>query len=181
MAALAFAIDQPAVCERRVSHLVLVATAARSPLLGRPGGLAERVATAAVSSGLSERGLASERLGPWLVRASLGRSPSMVALRATQESVVAAARATRRDLLAEIASLDLVDALPGVRVPTTVAYGTADLLTPPKLNRELVESIPGAVGVVLHGCGHQLPFEAPDQLADVVLDVLERQAGPESP
>ncbi|HLH46563.1 MAG TPA: alpha/beta hydrolase, partial [Acidimicrobiales bacterium] len=58
---------------------------------------------------------------------------------------------------------------------TTVVWGTRDALTLPSLVAEVAELIPGARSVVLHGLGHQLVFEAPDQLADVLGDAA---AGP---
>jgi non-heme chloroperoxidase len=175
MAAQAFAVAHKDVLVDRVSHLVLVATAARSPLLGGPGSRYERAAIAATSHPTVARAVASERLGPHLVRFSLGAHPSMVALRATQESLVACPPETRSGFLHDMAALDLTTTIGSITVPTTVVYGSRDALTFPALNRQIAELIPGARTEVLHGAGHQLVFEAPDQLADVLADAA---AGP---
>jgi pimeloyl-ACP methyl ester carboxylesterase len=47
-------------------------------------------------------------------------------------------------------------------VPTLVAAGEADLLTPPDLAREMAAGIPGAVLHLFPGCAHLPTMEAPD-------------------
>ncbi|MCO6415567.1 alpha/beta fold hydrolase [Siccirubricoccus sp. KC 17139] len=51
--------------------------------------------------------------------------------------------------------------LPGIAVPTLVAVGEADALTPPELATEMAEAIPGARLEVIPGCGHLPPMEEP--------------------
>lgn len=51
--------------------------------------------------------------------------------------------------------------LPGIAVPTLVAAGEADALTPPCLAREMAAAIPGARLALLPGCGHLPPMEDP--------------------
>ncbi|TCZ66627.1 alpha/beta fold hydrolase [Roseicella aquatilis] len=51
--------------------------------------------------------------------------------------------------------------LPGIRVPTLVAVGEADALTPPELSEEIAAAIPGARLHRIVGCGHLPPMEAP--------------------
>jgi pimeloyl-ACP methyl ester carboxylesterase len=51
--------------------------------------------------------------------------------------------------------------LPGIRVPTLVAVGEQDVLTPPDLAEEMAAGIPGAVLHRIPGSGHLPPMEAP--------------------
>ena len=50
--------------------------------------------------------------------------------------------------------------LHGLRVPTLVVSGEQDLLTPPRLTRELANAIPGARLVLMPAVGHLAPAEA---------------------
>ena len=47
-----------------------------------------------------------------------------------------------------------------------VLFGAARL---PKLARSLAGAIPGARLIELRGAGHMLPYEEPDQLAEIIL------------
>jgi pimeloyl-ACP methyl ester carboxylesterase len=51
--------------------------------------------------------------------------------------------------------------LPGIRVPTLVAVGEADQLTPPVLAEEIAGGIAGARLHRIPGCGHLPPLEEP--------------------
>jgi pimeloyl-ACP methyl ester carboxylesterase len=51
--------------------------------------------------------------------------------------------------------------LPGLRLPTLVAVGEGDVLTPPELAEEIAAGIPGARLHRIPGCGHLPPLEAP--------------------
>jgi pimeloyl-ACP methyl ester carboxylesterase len=55
--------------------------------------------------------------------------------------------------------------LPGFDLPTLVAVGEADALTPPDLAEEMATMIPGAALRVIEGCGHLPPMEAPGATA----------------
>jgi len=57
---------------------------------------------------------------------------------------------------------DARDRLPGLRVPTLVTVGSEDILTPPRLARELATVIPGARLEVLAGGGHGYFWETPE-------------------
>ena len=51
--------------------------------------------------------------------------------------------------------------LPGIRVPTLVAVGEQDVLTPPDHAEEMAAGIPDAVLHRIPGCGHLPPMEFP--------------------
>ncbi len=55
--------------------------------------------------------------------------------------------------------------LPRIAVPTLVAVGEADALTPPDRAAEIAGLIPGAQLMVLPGCGHLPPMEDPAAVA----------------
>jgi pimeloyl-ACP methyl ester carboxylesterase len=62
--------------------------------------------------------------------------------------------------------------LPGIRLPTLVAVGEADALTPPALAAEIAAGIPGAVLHHIPGCGHLPPMEAPAATTALLRDWL---------
>jgi pimeloyl-ACP methyl ester carboxylesterase len=62
--------------------------------------------------------------------------------------------------------------LGGIRVPTLVACGADDVLTPPACSREIAEEVPGAVLEVLPECGHLLTWEQPEAVNRLLLDWL---------
>ncbi|HEY0207069.1 MAG TPA: alpha/beta fold hydrolase [Acetobacteraceae bacterium] len=62
--------------------------------------------------------------------------------------------------------------LPGIRVPTLVAVGEADALTPPALASEIAAGIPGALLRTMAGAGHLPPLEQPEQVSAMLLEWL---------
>lgn len=63
--------------------------------------------------------------------------------------------------------------LPQVAVPTLVAVGAGDQLTPPDLAAEIAGLVPGARLHVVEGAGHLLPMERPDAATRLMHDWLE--------
>ena len=59
-----------------------------------------------------------------------------------------------------------------IAVPTLVAAGEADVLTPPDLAREIATGIPGAALHLLPGCGHLPSMEAPEAVTALLRDWL---------
>ncbi len=171
IAAETFAVRHKEVLAERVATLVLVATL--SKYLARN----KRVLEAgywSVTSPLVQRAYGSRRVGPLLVRNSVGKQPVWSHLVATQESFVATPPSVRGGFLRAMAGLDLDDSLSAISVPVIVIAGTRDTLTPYSRNRAIAEAIPGARLETVQGAGHQLEFEAPDRLARILLDASER-------
>ena len=60
-----------------------------------------------------------------------------------------------------------------IRVPTWVAVGAGDQLTPPVLAEEIAAGIPGARLEVIEGCGHLPPMEAPERTSALMRNWLD--------
>jgi len=71
---------------------------------------------------------------------------------------------------------DSRDLLPHIRVPTLVAGGDSDQRTPPELQREIAENIPGAEYHLLHEVGHLAPLEEPAICANLVAEFLNKNS-----
>lgn len=93
------------------------------------------------------------------------------------QEVMAMAERVGRDafLRQQAAILGRPDSRPDlarIRVPTLVAVGEADVLTPPDLAEEIAAGIPGAVLRRIPGCGHLPPMEAPAATTALLRDWL---------
>jgi pimeloyl-ACP methyl ester carboxylesterase len=157
------AAHHPEVLDERVQAIVLVATAASG--LGR--GRVDAVGTRIIGGAALERAMRG-RVGHALVRGSLGREVRRSHLVVTRDLFVACPAEARAGLLTAMQTMDLREGIAGIDLPTTVVVGSRDRLTPPARAAELADAIPGAELVTLPDAGHQLPLEAPDDLAEVI-------------
>jgi pimeloyl-ACP methyl ester carboxylesterase len=62
--------------------------------------------------------------------------------------------------------------LPGIAVPTLVAVGAEDQLTPPELAEEMAAAIPGARLARVPQAGHLPPMEQPEAVTALLRDWL---------
>jgi len=88
--------------------------------------------------------------------------------------------ATPMDVIADFApalfSHDERDALPTLAgIPTLIAVGDADRMTPPDRSRALADALPGAELLVIPGAGHMAIMEAAEPI-DAALRKLVRAA-----
>ena len=67
---------------------------------------------------------------------------------------------------------DLVPLLHHLKVPTLVVCGEFDQATPPPLNKQIVEKVPGAQYIELPGCGHCPPLEQPQQFLAAIKEFV---------
>lgn len=112
-----------------------------------------------------------------LSRHSLATLVAADASDAAKEAVVAMGVRVGRDAYvrqqnANIARADSRPHLAAIAVPTIVAVGEIDILTPPALAEELRDGIPGAVLHVIAGSGHLPPIEKPEETAALLRDWL---------
>lgn len=164
MSVQAYVTGHPDEARDRVRAIVLVATAAATdrgmiPTRGPLRGI--------VGSRFTDRALAG-RYSPVLVRGVVGRSPRWAHLALTRDTFVATAPEVRRDLLDAFAAMDYRPLLPSIDIPTTVVIASRDTLTPAPVGRVMAGLIPGARIVEIPGCGHMIPLEAPELLADLI-------------
>ena len=64
--------------------------------------------------------------------------------------------------------------LPNIAVPTLVAVGEADILTPPELSQEMAGLIPRARMAILPHCAHLPTMERPDEANEILRDWLRQ-------
>ena len=67
---------------------------------------------------------------------------------------------------------DLEPLLHRMRVPTLVVCGEFDQATPPALNKQIAEKVPGAKYIELPGCGHCPPLEQPELFVAAIKDFV---------
>lgn len=159
----------------RVTHLCLMDTGARpdTPEQARR----RRGLMALIRSGRGAfRGVAP-RLLPQLLHPDRAADPVLGA------EVIAMAERVGRDayLRQQTAILGRPDSRPdlsGIAVPTLVAVGEGDQLTPPELSREMAAAIPGARPEVLAGCGHLPPMEDPARVSALLWGWLAGDRAP---
>ncbi len=166
MAIQSFAARFPEVVQERVRALVLVATAAHG--IGRNPKVDRRSARLAGSAG-ADRFLGSP-VGHAFFRGVFGSAVRRADLRLAQDLFLATPGPVRHAFVEAMASMDLRAANAAIDVPTTVVLGERDTLLPPRLAEAVATSIPGARLLRLDDLGHMLPLEAPERIADVVLE-----------
>ncbi|MGE0451760.1 MAG: alpha/beta fold hydrolase, partial [Vicinamibacterales bacterium] len=61
-----------------------------------------------------------------------------------------------------------------LRVPSAVVWGDRDPFFPVEVGRRTAARVAGASFIVLKGCGHFIPNEEPDALADIIMDAVAK-------
>ncbi len=93
-----------------------------------------------------------------------------------QDVMDMAARVGRAAFLRQQAAIlarpDSRPGLPAIAVPTLVAVGADDQLTPPELGAEMAGLIPHATFRAIAGCGHLAPMERPDEVSEMLNEWL---------
>lgn len=109
-------------------------------------------------------------VGRALVRSTFGRTAHPHHLEATRAHLLATPGHVRAELATSMFAMDLREGNARIDVPTTILVGSRDTLTPVAAARSLARTIPGSDLRVLPGLGHMLPYEAPDLVAEAVLE-----------
>src|SRR5581483_5762023 len=141
MAAQSFAIQFPDVLEERVAAVALVSTACSDLAVPGPAG---RLAPRVLGSTALNRLMSNSRLGPFLVRNTMGRKATLSNLRAMQDTFAATEPSARAAFYSAMAAMDLSDGLSGVDASVLVLSGTRDQLVAHSNSRRLAEIINGA-------------------------------------
>ena len=165
MAAQAFAIEHPQVVRERVAGVALVSTGCSNVGVSGPRG---KLAPFVVGNQSVDRFVSHDRLGPVLVRGTMGRRATLANLRAMQETFAATDPAVRRGFLEAMTAMDFSASLAGVDVPVVVVSGTRDQLVAHANTRRLAELIKGACFEAIRDAGHMVPLEHPDHVADLL-------------
>ncbi|BBX18425.1 alpha/beta hydrolase [Mycolicibacterium duvalii] len=184
MTVLSHARQYPQRYPTRVVGAAIISSAAegvsRSPLgeiLNNPAleavRFAARYAPGAVHRG---RGAARAVIGPILRAASYGdeeMSPSVVAF---SEKMMHDTTITT--LVEFLHALEVHDETAGLetlsKVPTLVACGDRDLLTPLEYSQEMARAMPKAELLIVGGAGHLVQLERPEVIDDALVRLVER-------
>ncbi|KAA2214444.1 alpha/beta fold hydrolase [Teichococcus oryzae] len=155
----------------RVTHLALFDTSARpdSPEAARRRRGLMALSRSGQFKGVTPRLLPS-LLHPDAVEGPLGHEVRDMADRIGKEAFL-------RQQLAILHRPDSRPMLPGIRVPTLVAVGEADILTPPELSEEMAAAIPGARLALIPQSGHLPTMERPEASTALLRDWLARPPG----
>jgi 3-oxoadipate enol-lactonase len=71
---------------------------------------------------------------------------------------------------------DRTEFLPTLKIPTAVIHGTEDKIVSPERARQMSQMIPDSKYVELPDVGHASPLEAPNAVANALLDLLQSSA-----
>jgi pimeloyl-ACP methyl ester carboxylesterase len=122
------------------------------------------------------RGAARSVIGPVLRAASYGDariSPSVVAF--SERMMHGTPIATLVEFLHALEVHDETAALQTLsKVPTLVACGDRDLLTPMEYSQEMAAALPKSELVIIGGAGHLVQLERPDVIDDALVRLVER-------
>ncbi len=166
MTIMSLATHRPDVLKERSKATVLVATAATS--MGDRSAQGARMASAMVASPVVSRAMQAKG-GHVFVRFAFGDKPVRAHMDLTRDLFGGCHGSVRGDFLRSIGTMDLLEGVATIEVPTTVMVGTRDALTLPAKADQIVATVPGARLVTLQNRGHMLPLEVPDAVADEIM------------
>jgi 3-oxoadipate enol-lactonase/4-carboxymuconolactone decarboxylase len=165
MTAQAFAVRHPA----RVDSLVLMATSAHLPTKESWDARAQAVREGGM-------GAIVEMVMPrWFTAQSMSERAERV--RFLRERFLAIEAAGYAACCGAIGDMDLRNAIGGIRKPTLVIAGTADVATPLAMAEQIVSRIPGAELAVVPDAAHQISVEQPEAVNRLLEEFLVRVAG----
>lgn len=122
------------------------------------------------------RGLARAVIAPILRAASYGDekiSPSVVAF--SEKMMHDTSITTLVEFLHALEVHDEAEALPTLAtIPTMIACGDRDLLTPVESSREMAAALPKAELLIVPGAGHLVQLEQPEVIDDALVRLVER-------
>jgi pimeloyl-ACP methyl ester carboxylesterase len=167
---MSLATHRPEVFRERAKAVVLVATAATAVEIGGPAN--PEFAAAVISSPFVTRVLQAKN-GHLLVRSVFGAQPVRAHMELTRDTFASCDPRVRGDFVLAFATMDLLEGIATIEVPTTVMVGSRDTLTVPKKSDQLAATIPGSRLVTLKSRGHMLPLEDPDAVTDEIVRAVK--------
>lgn len=162
-------LDHADVARERIAGTLLLSTAAAVtqgipgwPAMNRvvkPGSIAARQATRRATTWFP-----NGEVGYAMARLALGVKADPRHVEHTRLMTGAIPAATLAALMPGVVGFDIRARLKDYPVPALVITGSRDLLTPPRLGREIAKRIPDAEFEVVPGAGHMLMMERADWL-----------------
>jgi pimeloyl-ACP methyl ester carboxylesterase len=175
MTIMALATYRPEVLVERARALVLVATAAAD--MGSGPAVAEWFAGALISSPAVSLALHST-VGHRFVRGVFGGDSVRSHIDLTRTLFADTAPRVRAGFLHAMSTMNLLEGIATIRLPTTVMVGSRDRLTAPTRAAQMVAAIPGARLVTLPVLGHMLPLEDPGAVTAEIVRMFRSTHGP---
>jgi non-heme chloroperoxidase len=166
MTIMALATYRPDVLVARARAIVLVATAAADLGTGAAG--AERLVTGLMGSPAVALALHSPA-GNRFIRGVFGTDPVRSHMDLTRTLFAGTVPQVRAGFFAAMNTMNLLEGIATIGIPTTVMIGSLDRLTAPARSDQMVAAIPGARLVTLPGRGHMLPLEDADAVTDEIV------------
>jgi pimeloyl-ACP methyl ester carboxylesterase len=166
MTIMSLATHRPDVLAARARAIVLVATAAADLGSGPPG--LERLAAGFIGSPVISVAMHAPG-GIRFVRGVFGDDPVRAQMDLTRTLFADTAPHVRAGFLASMSTMNLLEGIATIRIPTTVVVGSRDRLTAPARSDQMVRAIPGSRLVTLRGRGHMLPLEDPDAVSEEIV------------
>jgi non-heme chloroperoxidase len=167
---MSLATHRPDVLRERARATVLVSTAAKT--IGDASARRAQVAGGFIASPVVTRAM-NTRNGHLLVRGVFGTDPVRSHMVLTRDLFAGCDGPVRGEFLVSLATMDLLDGIATIDVPTTVMVGTRDTLTLPKKADQIVATVPGARLITLKDRGHMLPLEDPDAVTDEIVRAIK--------
>jgi pimeloyl-ACP methyl ester carboxylesterase len=173
-------LDFPDLSRERIAGTILLSTAA-APGQGVPGFKAinriTRPGALAVAERMQSRAkgiLPPAEIGYAIARLALGAKADPRFVTHTQNMSSAFSPQTIGSLLPHVVGFEVRHRLKDYPVPALVVVGSRDLLTPPRIGRDLARRIPGAGFEVVPGAGHMVMLERAEWLNERI-DAFARQ------
>jgi non-heme chloroperoxidase len=171
MSIMSLASHRSDLLHERARAVVLVATSA-TRVGNYPDAVVRRMAAPLVASPAITRAMAG-RSGHRFVRGVFGTDPVHAHMVLTADAFSKAHPGARADYMVALSTMDLLEGIATIRLPTTVIVGSRDTLTLPPKSDEMVATIPGARLVTLQDKGHMLPLEDPDAVTDEIVRAVK--------
>ena len=168
LASIAFSCQHAALATERVKGLVLVATLA-APV--KDPRLPDIDVDIPKFLPLADRMMRPTDYGLFGLLGVFGTRPARSQMEAARGGWYGTDPEVRREAAEMMMDFDLRPELAAIDVPTHVVAGTHDQLTHLPGNEEIAEMILGAEIDVLPGLGHMLPWEAPDQVTEHIIQL----------